>query len=79
MSVYKFDQNIRGEDLDLYYDDANVAIDVTPNPEHERYRGYPRRTFPGYEVIMPVAEVENLITNLQTMVKTIRERFPDAA
>lgn len=79
MSVYKFDQNIRGEDLDLYYEDANVAIDVTPNPEHERYRGYPRRMFPGYEVIMPVAEVENLITSLQTMVKTIRERFPDAA
>lgn len=79
MSAYHFTGDIRGEDLDLYYEDEGIAIDVTPNREHPRYKDRPYGFDPGYEVIMPVAEVENLITNLQTMVKTIRERFPDAA
>lgn len=76
---YEFHENIRGEDLDIYYEGESVAIDVTPNLGHPRYAEYKDGDWPSYEVIMPVAEVENLITNLQTMVTKIRERFPNAA
>lgn len=79
MSEYRFQCDLRGEDLDLFYEDENVAIDITPNKDHDRYNRMPPSFYPGYEVIMPVAEVENLISNLQTMVAKIRERFPDAA
>lgn len=79
MSEYQFQCDLRGEDLDLFYEDENIAIDITPNTEHPRYEGRREMGYQGYEVIMPVAEVENLITTLQTMVETIRERHPDAA
>ena len=78
-AFYEFHENIRGEDLDIYYEGEGIAIDVTPNRKHPRYKDRPLGFDIGYEVIMPVAEVENLITSLQTMVETIRERFPDAA
>lgn len=78
-SSYKFECQVQGQDLDLYYEDAAVAIDLTPNIEHRRYEHLRQVDMAGYEVIMPVAEVENLITNLQTMVAKIRENFPDAA
>lgn len=79
MSEYQFQCDLRGEDLDLFYEDGNIAIDITPNKDHDRYKRMPRRFYPGYEVVMPVDEVENLITTLQTMVAKIRERHPDAA
>lgn len=78
-AAYHFLGGVRGEDLDIYFEDEGIAIDVTPNLEHPRYQKFKEFDLPGYEVIMPVSEVENLIENLQTMVAKIRETFPDAA
>ncbi len=72
MSAYKFQAEQSTQELSLYYEDDSVAVDMCRKATHWRDNE-------SLEVIMPVAEVENLITNLQTMVASIRERFPDAA
>ena len=79
MSAYKFQCENQTTELDLFYEDDGIAIDMQPTDENRMWGKVDRLHRPSFEVIMPVAEVENLITNLQTMVKTIRERFPDAA
>lgn len=76
---YKFQDPIRGEEIELYYEGENIAIDIQPNTEHPRYQELKNHYLPGYEIIMPVAEVENLISALQDMAKNIRAQFPDAA
>lgn len=77
---YRFECDIQGADLELYFEDEAVAIDMQPNDKHRMYGAVPRIERPvGFEVIVPVAEVENLISALQGMVQNIRERFPDAA
>ncbi|WP_404285248.1 hypothetical protein [Glutamicibacter arilaitensis] len=74
--VYVFQDVARREEVSLWFEDERIAIDMNPIcTPHEAARSLNR----GYEVIMPVDEVENLITNLQTMVAKIRENFPDAA
>ncbi|ALD64027.1 hypothetical protein AFL94_08950 [Arthrobacter sp. LS16] len=79
MSVYKFDCDIQKNEIELYFEGEAIAVDMQPTDENLMWGQLRPIERPGFEVIMPVAEVENLITNLQTMVKTIRERFPDAA
>lgn len=69
---YEFSAKGSTQELSLYYEDEAVAIDMTR-------RHIDWRDNESLEVIMPVAEVEDLITNLQTMVAKIRENFPDAA
>lgn len=71
-AFYEFSARGSTQELSLYYEDEAVAIDMTR-------RHIDWRDNESLEVIMPVSEVENLITNLQTMVAKIREHFPDAA
>lgn len=71
-AFYEFSARGSTQELSLYYEDEAVAIDMTR-------RHIDWRDNESLEVIMPVAEVENLITNLQIMVAKIREHFPDAA
>lgn len=79
MSAYKYDCDIQKTELELYFEGEAIAVDMQPTDENHMWGKLRPVERPGFEVIMPVAEVENLITNLQTMVKTIRERHPDAA
>lgn len=71
-AFYEFSARGSTQELSLYYEDEAVAIDMTR-------RHIDWRDNESLEVIMPVSEVENLITNLQIMVAKIRENFPDAA
>lgn len=71
MSAYRFQAENSTQELSLYYEGVSVAIDMCR-------KGATFRDREALEVIMPVAEVENLIANLQTMAAKIRERFPDA-
>lgn len=71
-AIYEFQAERSTQELSLYYEDESVAIDMSKKRTDWRDNE-------SLEVIMPVAEVENLITNLQTMVAKIRENFPDAA
>jgi len=79
MSSYSFDCEIQNNELDLFYEGEGIAIDMQPTDRNRMYGQLNPIHRPSCEVIMPVAEVENLISNLQTMVAKIRERFPDAA
>ena len=71
-AFYEFQAERSTQELSLYYEDEAVAIDMSKKRTDWRDNE-------SLEVIMPVAEVENLITNLHTMVAKIRETFPDAA
>ena len=79
MSQYKFECEVQKTELDLYYEDDAIAVDMQPTDANRAWGNVDKLNRPSFEAILPVDEAENLIHHLQEMVTEIRNRQPKAA
>ncbi len=79
MSAYKFKCEVQDQQLDLYYEDEAIAIDMGPTDDNRTWGSLPELDRPGFEVIIPVENAENLVKVLQDMITEIRARQTRAA
>jgi len=79
MSAYKFQCEIQNSELELYYEDDAIAIDMQPTDDNPIWGNLPKLERPNFEVIIPVDSAEHLVTALQDMITEIRSRQARAA
>ena len=74
MSVYKFTDPHRGDELAVFEDDQAIALDMYSTGRSEYWQAVPVRDRPSFEVIIPLDEAENLIQTLQDLVAKQRTK-----
>ncbi|UAV84803.1 hypothetical protein BV113_00090 [Glutamicibacter phage BIM BV-113] len=79
MSAYKFECEIQKSELELYYEDEAIAVDMGPTDESRMWGKIPKLERPSFEVIIPVENAEHLVIALQDMITEIRARQTRAA
>lgn len=79
MSAYKFECEIQNQQLDLFYEDEAIAIDMEPTDNNPMWGKLRKLDRPSFEVIIPVENAENLVKVLQDMITEIRARQAQAA